>query len=328
MSLPASNLFLDLMTRGRTVLADGAMGTALFAAGLSSGDAPERWNLDHPDRVVAVHRGYLESGSELILTNTFGANAFRLRLHSLHDRVGEINRVAAGLARAAIAETDRPVAVAGSMGPTGELLVPMGSMDPEACSDAFAEQAAGLVDGGVDVLWLETMSDLGEVEAAIAGIRQVTPAPVVVCMSFDTAGRTMMGVTAAEMARRLAPLGVAAIGANCGNNLADTESAVRALVDAHSGLPVISKANAGIPQWSEGGLVYSGTPEIMGAHAHRVARAGASIVGGCCGSGPEHLRLMRDVLDGAVAVPDVDEPSRPETAAVPRRTRERRRAQK
>lgn len=326
--MPANSLnrFRSLLAAKRPILADGAMGTTLFAAGLDSGEAPERWNLDHPDRVLAVHRAYVDAGSDLVLTNTFGANSFRLHLHGLQDRAAEINRRAGELARTAADSAGRLVAVAGSMGPTGELLEPMGSMDPAACTASFAEQAAGLVEGGVDVLWLETMSDLGEVDAAIAGIRQVTATPIAVCMSFDTAGRTMMGVGAESMARHLADRGVEALGANCGNNLADTEAAVGAMVAAGVGLPVISKANAGIPQWQDGALVYSGTPEVMGAHAHRAAAAGATIIGGCCGSSADHIAFMRGVLDGTTPIPDI-EPARP-TDVADRRPRTRRRARR
>jgi 5-methyltetrahydrofolate--homocysteine methyltransferase len=242
----------------------------------------------------------------VLLTNSFGGNAFRLKLHGLQDRVVALNEAAAALARAVADSAQRPVVVAGSMGPTGELLEPMGSMTPEMCSAAFAEQAEGLVLGGADVLWLETLSDLGEVTAAIEGIRSVTDRPVAATMSFDTAGRTMMGVTATEMALRLAELGVAAMGANCGNNLSDTEAAIAEMVRAGTGVPLICKANAGIPEWKGDGLVYNGTPEVMASHAARLQSLGVRIIGGCCGSAHEHLDLMRRVLDGVVPSPQIE----------------------
>ncbi|NNF56245.1 MAG: betaine--homocysteine S-methyltransferase [Acidimicrobiales bacterium] len=303
--MAVANAFLSLLGSSGPVLADGAMGTSLFAAGLESGDPPEMWNLDHPDRVLQIHADYVAAGSEILLTNSFGGNALRLKLHGLQERVVELNQAAAQLARRAADTAERPVVVAGSMGPTGELLEPMGLLTHELCQMVFADQARGLESGGADVLWLETLSDLGEVRDAISGIRTVSSLPLVVTMSFDTAGRTMMGVHARDMAMQLAELGVAAIGANCGNNLADTEAALLEMAQADTGVPLVGKANAGIPEWKGTGLVYSGTPEVMGAHAHRLTQQHVKIIGGCCGSSHEHLRLMRGVIDGVIPVPDV-----------------------
>ncbi len=303
--MTAANPFLTLLRSPGPVLADGAMGTSLFAAGLESGDPPEMWNIDHPDRVLQIHAGYVAAGSDILLTNSFGGNALRLKLHGLQDRVVELNQAAAQLARRAADAAERPVAVAGSMGPTGELLEPMGLLTDALCQKVFADQARGLEAGGADVLWLETLSDLGEVRGAISGIRTVSSLPVVVTMSFDTAGRTMMGVQARDMAMQLAELGVAALGANCGNNLADTEAALLKMAEAETGVPLVGKANAGIPEWKGTGLVYSGTPEVMGAHAHRLSQQHVKIIGGCCGSSDDHLRFMRGVIDGVLPVPEV-----------------------
>lgn len=277
-------------------LADGAMGTQLFAAGLESGDSPERWNLDRPETIGDVHRRYIEAGSDLVLTNSFGGNRFRLTLHGLEGRVGQLNRAAAANARAAADEAGRTVLVAGSMGPTGELLEPLGAVSAQACEEAFAEQALGLASGGADLLWIETMSDLGEAEAAVRGARAACDLPVAVTMSFDTAGRTMMGVTGSDMARRLGELAPAALGANCGANLADTEAAAAAIAAEAGGIPVVCKANAGVPEWRAGGLVYDGTPEVMAAGAVRARRAGAAVIGACCGSTPEHIAAMAAAL--------------------------------
>lgn len=278
-------------------LADGAMGTQLFAAGLTSGDSPELWNLDRPETVRDIHRRYYEAGSDLVLTNSFGGNRFRLALHGSEGRVGELNRAAAANARAAADEAGRGAGlVAGSMGPTGELLEPLGAMSARACEEAFAEQARGLAEGGADLLWIETMSDLGEAEAAVRGARAACDLPVAVTMSFDTAGRTMMGVTGSDMARRLQGLGLAALGANCGANLADTEAAAAAIAAEAGGIPVICKPNAGVPVWRGGGLVYDGTPEVMAAGAARARRAGAAVIGACCGSTPEHIAAMAAAL--------------------------------
>jgi methionine synthase I (cobalamin-dependent) len=296
----------DLLRERDVLLVDGAMGTELFGRGLGSGDPPELWNVEYPDRVRAVHLDYIAAGSDIVLTNSFGGTAFRLKLHGLHDRVVELNKAAAAVAREAAAAGGRRVLVAGSMGPTGELLEPMGTMTPGSCAAAFAEQAEGLTAGGADLLWIETMSHLGEVEAAVEGARSVSDLPICATMSFDTAGRTMMGVTGAEAVARLAALGVTAIGANCGNNLADTEAAVAEMRDGGDGVHLVSKANAGMPEWHGAELRYSGSPEVMAAHAVRQREAGVRIIGACCGSSPDHVSMMRKVLDGDLPVPEVD----------------------
>ena len=313
------------------LVADGAMGTQLFAVGLSAGDPPEAWNVHHAEEVRAIHRGYLRAGADLVVTNSFGGTRFRLALHSLQDEVAELSEAAARNARIeADAEAERagrPVLVAGSMGPTGELLQPMGNMSAAACEAAFAEQAAGLAAGGADVLWIETMSDLDEVEAAVRGARSACDLGVAATMSFDTAGRTMMGVTGTELAERLGELGLAAIGANCGNNVADTEAAVIAVAAASTGTPVISKPNAGVPVWSGDALVYDGTPEVLSAHAHRARSSGVAVIGSCCGSTPAHTAKIVAVLRGDEPPPDIESgppsASRTEDRLARRRTRRR-----
>ncbi|MBJ31281.1 MAG: methionine synthase I [Acidimicrobiaceae bacterium] len=300
------------------------MGTQLFAAGLTAGDPPEVWNVDHPDRIRAIHRSYLEAGSDVVLTNSFGGNRCRLKLHNLQDRVHELNAAAASNGREAANETDRTVVVAGSMGPTGELIEPLGELSTDAAVEAFAEQATGLADGGADILWLETMSALSEVEAGVAGARASSDLPVVVTLSFDTAGRTMMGLTGEEAGARLSELGVAAIGANCGANLADTEAAVASIRSSCGDIPVVCKANAGIPAWKGDVLEYDATPEVMAAHAHRLQEVGISLIGACCGSTPDHIAYIRGVLDGDLPVPDIMPPVATATVG-DGRVRERRR---
>ncbi|MFQ5556127.1 MAG: betaine--homocysteine S-methyltransferase [Acidimicrobiales bacterium] len=322
----------DLLAAKGYLVADGAMGTQLFAVGLTAGDPPELWNIEHPEKIQAIHRSYLAAGSDIVLTNSFGGTHYRLALHDLQDRVEELNEAAARNARVAAEEVDRPVLVAGSMGPTGELLEPMGNMSPAQCEAAFAEQARGLTAGGADLLWIETMSDLDEVEAAVRGARTASDLPIAATMSFDTAGRTMMGVSGEAEAERLADLGLVAMGANCGNNLHDTEAAVKAIHASAPGIPIISKANAGIPEWSGESLSYDGTPEVMAAHAHRTRAGGVSIVGTCCGSTPDHIAKVAAVLSGAEPVPDVGAPPTGKAVAgtedrmAPRRSRRRRRA--
>lgn len=303
-----TNVLETLIKERKHLLVDGGMGTQLFASGLQAGDPPELWNLDHPDRVIAVHQGYVDAGSDVILTNSFGGNRYRLMLHKAEGRVHEINTAAAAVARKAAETADKKVLVAGSMGPSGELLDPMGTMTIAECTEAFAAQAAGLAAGGADLIWVETMSDLDEVSAAVRGAQQTTTLPVVATMSFDTAGRTMMGVKGEDAVSILAGLGVAAFGANCGNNLSDTEAAMVAMVAVGTGVPLVAKGNAGIPEWKADTLIYNGTPEIMGAHTKRMMEAGISLIGACCGSTAEHIAYMRAVIDGTVEPPEIDAP--------------------
>lgn len=320
------NKLVEFLQQEPVLVLDGAMGTQLFARGLVSGGSPEAWNLEYPERVQDVHRAYVEAGSQIILTNSFGGTRYRLKLHNMQEQVVAINRAAAQNARAAADAAEHRVLVAGSMGPTGELLVPMGDMTYDACRAAFAEQAQGLIEGGVDILWIETMSDLDEVKAAIEGARSVSAEiPICATMSYDTRGRTMMGVTGAQMVAELAGLGLTAVGANCGNNLVDTEAALAEMHAAAPDLILIAKANAGMPRYEGDKLVYDGTPQVMGAYADRVRRSGVRLVGGCCGSGPEHIHLMRQVIAGEIPVPEVAlvAPA-PAEAAAPARTRERR----
>lgn len=298
------NRLEELLATNAFLMLDGAMGTMLFDSGLPSGHPPEEWNISNPEAIAAVHRAYVEAGTNIILTNSFGGTAYRLKLHQLQDRVYALNKAAAEIGRSVADSADHPVLVAGSLGPTGELLQPMGNMSYADCVAAFADQAKGLADGGADLIWIETMSDLDEVRAAIEGSRSVCDLPVCATMSFDTAGRTMMGVTGERMATVLGPLQLAAMGANCGNNLHDTEAVLNAMHATNPELVLIAKANAGMPEWRGADLVYSGSPEIMGGYAHRVHQHGARLIGGCCGSNPSHIAYMRRVLTGELPVPD------------------------
>lgn len=281
------------------LIADGAMGTNLFLRGLQTGDAPELWNVEHPDRVAEVHREFVAAGSDILLTNTFGGNRHRLKLHKFEHRVHELNEAGARIARQVADASGREVVVAGSIGPTGELLMPLGALGFEEARDCFAEQARGLAAGGCDVLWIETMSAANEVEAAAAGAA-VTGLPIVTTMTFDTNGRTMMGVTPAEAARLfhdLHPRPVA-FGANCGTGPSELVASILGLAKASvAGADVIvAKGNCGIPEYREGKIHFSGTPELMAEYARLARDAGARIVGACCGSQGEHLKAIVDAL--------------------------------
>ena len=301
-------MLATLIESGRTLLADGATGTNLFAMGLVAGDPPETWNLEHPDRIRRLHQGFVDAGSDIILTNTFGANARRLALHGLQAHVREINLRGARIARSVADQATRPVVVAGSVGPTGELLEPLGTLTQAEAVAVFTEQMAGLEAGGADVAWIETMSSLDEIRAAATAATRAG-LPYTFTASFDTAGRTMMGVTPAalvEFALGLDPRPLA-IGANCGVGAADLVVSVLAMVAKHAGIPLIAKANAGIPRFVGEEIRYSGTPELMANYARLAADAGACIVGGCCGTGFAHLHEMHEALTRREAGPVPDE---------------------
>lgn len=302
-----SDRLTALLADRPALLADGGMGTSLFQQGLVTGDNPELWNVEHPERVAAVHRGFVAAGADLILTNSFGGNRFRLALHGHQERVAELNRAAARVARRATEAAGRPVLVAGSIGPTGEILAPLGPCDPEAAAAAFAEQAQALAEGGCDLLWIETMSAAEEVAAAVRGAA-ATGLPLVVTMSFDTGGRTMMGLTpadAAALARQL-PARPVAIGANCGVGPGQLVATILALREADPDALLVAKANCGIPEYRDGQIHYTGTEAVMAAYARLARDAGARIVGGCCGTTAAHLAAMRSALDQGEPGPPPD----------------------
>lgn len=286
-----------LLTSTPTILLDGAMGTMLFEAGLESGDSPEKWNVLYPERVQAVHEAYIKAGSRLLLTNSFGGTRFRLNLHNLQDQVSELNRAAAANARYTADAAPHLVVVAGSLGPTGELMAPMGALTYEAAVEAFAEQSAALAEGGVDLLWVETMSDLNEVRAAVEGARAATGLPVAATMTFDTHGHTMMGVSPLKAVAGLQEMDLVALGANCGNGPGEIEAVIDTMHGANPDVPLIAKANAGIPQLVGTEIVYDGTPQVMAAYAQRARDLGARLIGGCCGSTPAHIRAMAQALN-------------------------------
>lgn len=285
----------DLLASDAVLLADGATGTNYFAMGLESGEPPEFWITDHPERVVRLHQQFVDAGADIILTNTFGCNRHRLKLHNAQLRVHELAKRAAELARRVADEAERPVVVAGAVGPTGELFEPLGALTESEAIDTFAEQIAGLREGGADVAWIETMSAPEEVRAAAQAAINVGM-PYVATMSFDTAGRTMMGLKPDLLESVFEGLSVPplAIGANCGVGASDVLISVSEMRNFQH--PVVSKGNCGIPKFQGTTITYTGTPELMREYAALAADAGARIVGGCCGTTPIHLAAMRDAL--------------------------------
>lgn len=294
------NKWQTLLAQPGPIIADGAMGTQLFAAGLQFGDPPETWNILHPDVIRGIQRRYIEAGAQIVLTNTFGGSRFRLAMHNLQNRVADLNRTAAILLRAEAEASGRQVLVAGDIGPSGEIFAPLGTLEYADAVEGFAEQAQALIAGGVDIIWIETMSALEEVQAALEGVRRISPdIPVITTLSFDTHGRTMMGVTPEQALHTLTEQGAAAVGANCGNGTDELLAAIQRMHAAGPRVPLVAKSNAGMPELVSGKAVYRATPEVMASYADEVYRAGARIVGACCGSSPDHIHAMADALHDA-----------------------------
>jgi 5-methyltetrahydrofolate--homocysteine methyltransferase len=286
-----------LLARGGPVLADGAMGTMLFSAGLQFGDPPEVWNLTHPDIVRGIHRGYLDAGARIVLTNTFGGNRFRLDLSGHADRVDEFNRTAAILLRAEVDAAGGEALVAGDIGPSGLIMAPLGTLEPEEAVAGFAEQAAALAAGGVDTFWIETMSDLAEIGAAIEGARSAAPElPIIATMTFDTRGHTMMGVSPEAAAASLGEAGVVAFGGNCGNGPEELVPVIARMRTAAPDAILVAKSNVGMPELVDGRAVYRADPAAMAERALEMRAAGATIIGACCGSTPAHLSALAEAL--------------------------------
>ena len=286
----------ELVAEDHVLLMDGAMGTMLQDAGLDDGGAGELWNVERADEIEAIHEAYAQAGARVLTTNTFGGTRPRLAMHDLEDRVEELSRAGAAIARRV---ADRHGAlVAGDLGPTGELLAPLGAMEPDEAEGYFAEQLRGLVAGGIDLVLIETMSDLGEVEAAVRAARSTAPdVPIAATLSFDTNLRTMMGVTPAAAVTALAALGVEAVGANCGRGPEEMEAIAAQLVEARpDGVLLLAQSNAGLPRPVGDRFQYDASPEVMAAHVARLRELGVDLIGGCCGSTPAHLAAMREAL--------------------------------
>ncbi len=286
---------LDRLASGQVLIADGATGTMLQSAGLPTGVPGEAWVLDRPEQILALHRAYLEAGSQLILTTTFGGSRARLAKAGLDHQVEAINRRAAELARQAAGDE---AYVGGDIGPTGEMMQPLGKLTYETAVEFFAEQARALAAGGVDVIYIETMSDLNEARAAVQGAQQACDLPVFCTFSFDTRGRTNMGVRPSQAAQTMAALGVAAVGANCGHAPEEVLEILPQMREAAPEAYLIAKPNAGIPRMVQRQVVYDATPERMAELARQYVELGARIVGACCGSSPAHISAIAAAIHG------------------------------
>ncbi|WP_377289504.1 betaine--homocysteine S-methyltransferase [Rhizobium sp. SG2393] len=294
----AANPLSDLLQKKGVLLADGATGTSLFAMGLEAGEAPELWNEAKPENITKLHQDFVDAGADIILTNSFGGTRHRLKLHHAQDRVHALNKRAAEIARAVADKAPRKVITAGSVGPTGELLIPLGALSYEDAVEAFAEQMEGLKAGGAEVLWIETMSSADEIRAAAEAAVRVG-LPYVYTGSFDTAGKTMMGLHPRDIHAVAKDIGdgPVAVGANCGVGASDILSSLLDMTEADPNATVVVKGNCGIPEFRGSEIFYSGTPPLMADYARLARDAGAKIIGGCCGTSCNHLAAMREALD-------------------------------
>jgi len=295
----AQGKFIEWLQEGRIILGDGAMGTMLQESGLTDGGAPELWNVTHPERVRAVYQAYVDAGSQMIETNTFGGTSARLKLHNLQDRVVELNRAGAALA----AEIAHPkgVLVAGSVGPTGDMIEPIGPVTVAEAQAMFEEQIVGLVEGGVDCIVIETMYLFNEVLAAVNAVRKVAPEmPIVTTLSFDTNLHTMMGISPREAVETLASWGVQVIGANCGTGTDEMEIIATQMAQYRpEGVYLMIQSNSGLPKYADGKIKYEGTPHVMADYALKMRDLGINIIGACCGSSPDHISAMCEALANA-----------------------------
>ena len=299
----------ELVEEKGYLLADGATGTNLFSMGLESGHAPELWNLEQPDKVLSNHKDFITAGSDIILTNTFGANRCRLALHKAENAVAELNYEGAAIAKKAVKKVSRNVLVAGSVGPTGELMEPYGTLNVDTAISVFSEQVAALKEGGADIVWIETMSATLEMKCAIeaALAKQL---PIICTYSLDTHGKTMMGCEPKDLVDLIEKNypQVAGYGANCGTGMSELIGSIMCFVGERtdSSRVIVAKSNCGIPKYTDGQITYTGSPNKMAQYACIARNIGAEIIGGCCGTKPEHIQAM----DAALQSQKVNNPER------------------
>ncbi|MDA3929613.1 MAG: homocysteine S-methyltransferase family protein [Prolixibacteraceae bacterium] len=290
------NTIAEKIKAGAILISDGAWGTFLQQMGLQPGECPESWNLKYPDKVLKIAQSYIDAGSDMIETNSFGGTSFKLSNFGLQDQVFELNKAAAEISRKAAGPNKH---VLGSIGPTGKMLV-MGDVSYEQLYEAFKEQALGLAAGGVDAIVIETMTDLEEAKAAVSASKENTNCEVICTMTFDKGPdgdfHTMMGVSPAEMVEQMVDAGAAILGANCGNGMENMIGIAAEIRKTNATIPLLIHANAGAPVYKNGETLFLETPEQMAGFVNELTSAGANIIGGCCGTTPDHIKQMAEVV--------------------------------
>jgi 5-methyltetrahydrofolate--homocysteine methyltransferase len=288
----------QLLAEGKTLIGDGAMGTLLQDEGLTDGGAPELWNVEHPERIEKIHDDYAKAGANFLTTNTFGGTRPRLQMHDLADRIVELNKSASEIAKK-VAKKYPDVFVMGDVGPSGELMEPMGTLTIESAKEIFSEQITALIAGGADGILIETMSDLSEVQAAVLAAFEIDPnIPIIAMLSFDTNLRTMMGVKPAQAVSEISKMGVKIIGANCGRGTDEIKIIAKEMAENRvEGVYLIAQSNAGLPKLVGDEFIYDGTPDELAKYALEMKQLEINIIGSCCGSTPEHISAIKNAVN-------------------------------